>query len=224
MGSTMPFSVRLVAFMCSRLIFGSSIYATIRLIDSRKSLLEASITLPNLGLACYLMQKDVFFQAMFAGMLYGHLDRTRLAETTIHQLLRETISLEKEYAKNYLQTHLLGCPAEGTSADVEPGPYIDSYIDYLGNTLLLALGMQPVLSGNTKVVRELELEPKQRSLVEDVAKKNMEFGPPQEKRGGRKALKRMGGPAAPLGTLEEVEEETAAEEEEEDAFNLDEDF
>ena len=117
----MTFASRIVAFACVEGIFFSSSFASIYWIKKRG--LMAGLTLSN-----EFISRDEALHTEFAVLLYNKL-QNRLIRKQIHEIIKESAEIEKEFVENILPERLLGMNAK----------LMKQYVEFVADRLCLQL-------------------------------------------------------------------------------------
>ena len=119
-----PFRDRLVAFACVEGIFFSGSFCAIFWLKKRG-------LMPGLAFSNELISRDEGLHQEFAVLLHSMLN-TKCA--LVHDIVREAVSIEKEFINEALPCKLVGMDADNMS----------TYIEYVSDRLLLQLGCKPI--------------------------------------------------------------------------------
>lgn len=122
----LPFSTRLIAFACVEGIFFSGSFCAIFWLKKRG-------LLPGLSFSNELISRDEALHQEFAVELYGMLNK-RATQEEIRAIVREAVSIEKEFILDALPCKLIGMDSDSMS----------TYIEYVADRLLKQLGHVPV--------------------------------------------------------------------------------
>ena len=126
LGSESSFPERLLAFACIEGIFFSSSFCAIYWIKDHKQGL-----LPGLCFSNELISRDEGLHTDFAIMLHNKLQE-KLNPERIHELIREAVAIEEEFATEALPVSLIGMNAEA----------MRTYIRFVADRLLSQLGCE----------------------------------------------------------------------------------
>ena len=124
--NTSNFATRLVAFACVEGIFFSSSFASIYWIKKRG-------LMPGLTFSNELISRDEALHTEFAILLYTKLSK-QLSQSQIHEIIKEAVSIEKEFILDALPCRLIGMNAKMMS----------QYIEFVGDRLCLQLGYDKI--------------------------------------------------------------------------------
>jgi ribonucleotide reductase beta subunit family protein with ferritin-like domain len=128
-GTGSPFPQRLVAFACVEGIFFSGSFCSIFWLKKRG-------LMPGLSFSNELISRDEGLHQEFAVTLYHNL-LSKLDTKTIHDIVREAVSIEREFIVDALPCKLIGMDSDDMSR----------YIEFVADRLLTQLGV-PVLFGS----------------------------------------------------------------------------
>jgi len=128
--SSRSFAERLLAFVCVEGIFFSGSFCAIYW-------LKMSGKMPGLTFSNELISRDEGLHCEFACELYGML-REKVAVERAHEIIREAVSIEKEFI-----CEALPCSLIGMNSDL-----MAQYIEYVADRLLVQLGA-PRIYGST---------------------------------------------------------------------------
>ena len=117
------FGERLVAFACVEGIFFSGSFCAIYWLRKRG-------LMPGLTFSNELISRDEGLHTDFACLLYSKLERTRLSEGRVHEIVEEAVGIEKEFIAEALPVALVGMNAESMKV----------YIQFVADRLLQQLG------------------------------------------------------------------------------------
>ena len=126
MGSDKSFATRLVGFACVEGIFFSGAFCAIFWLKKRG-------LLPGLTFSNELISRDEGLHTQFAVALFHTLD-TKPSEETICQVIKEAVSLEKEFICDALCCSLIGMNAKMMS----------QYIEFVADRLAVQLGCKKI--------------------------------------------------------------------------------
>jgi ribonucleotide reductase beta subunit family protein with ferritin-like domain len=128
-GSSASFATRLVAFAAVEGIFFSGSFCAIYWLKQRG-------LMPGLTVSNEFISRDEGLHTDFACALYGEL-KGRLATETVHQIIREAVSIEKHFITEALPCALIGMNAE----------LMKQYIEYVADRLCQQLGYPKIWNG-----------------------------------------------------------------------------
>lgn len=120
------FASRLVAFAAIEGIFFSASFASIYWIKKRG-------LMPGLTFSNELISRDEALHTEFAVMLYNKLQR-RLSKNRIHEIIREAVSIEKEFITEAIPCRMIGMNAK----------LMIQYIEFVADRLVLQLGYDKI--------------------------------------------------------------------------------
>jgi ribonucleotide reductase beta subunit family protein with ferritin-like domain len=121
-----PFAQRLIAFACVEGIFFSGSFCAIFWLKKRG-------LMPGLSFSNELISRDEGLHQEFAVTLYHNLV-DKLDAKTIHTIVREAVSIEREFITDALPCKLIGMDSDEMS----------QYIDFVADRLLTQLGVPPL--------------------------------------------------------------------------------
>lgn len=121
--SAESFAERLVAFACVEGIFFSGSFCAIFWLKKRG-------LMPGLTFSNELISRDEGLHTDFACMLYNHLQTTQLPKERIASIVREAVTIEKEFICDALPVDLIGMNSR----------LMGQYIEFVADRLLVALG------------------------------------------------------------------------------------
>jgi ribonucleotide reductase beta subunit family protein with ferritin-like domain len=121
------FSTRLVGFACVEGIFFSGAFCAIYWIKKRG-------LLPGLTFSNELISRDESLHTLFAIEMYHLLEP--LAESSIHDIIKESVSIEKEFICNALPCSLIGMNAT----------LMSQYIEFVADRLAVQLGASKIFN------------------------------------------------------------------------------
>jgi ribonucleotide reductase beta subunit family protein with ferritin-like domain len=122
MGPGSPFAQRLVAFACVEGIFFSGSFCAIFWLKKRG-------LMPGLSFSNELISRDEGLHQEFAVALYSNL-HTKLADDTVHRIVREALEIESEFITEALPCRLIGMDSDS----------MREYIMFVAKRLLAQLG------------------------------------------------------------------------------------
>jgi ribonucleoside-diphosphate reductase beta chain len=117
------FAQRLVAFTIVEGLFFSGAFCAIFWLRERG-------LLPGLSFANQLISRDEALHTEFSALLYSKLQHTRLPESMVHAMVRESVDIEERFI-----TESLPCRLIGMNADL-----MKQYIQYVADRIMLMLG------------------------------------------------------------------------------------
>jgi ribonucleotide reductase beta subunit family protein with ferritin-like domain len=120
------FATRLVAFACVEGIFFSGAFCSIYWIKKRG-------LLPGLTFSNELISRDEALHTEFAILLYSKLEN-KLSNDIINNIVREAVSIEKEFICEALPCNLIGMNQK----------LMSQYIEFVADRLLLQLGYDKI--------------------------------------------------------------------------------
>jgi ribonucleotide reductase beta subunit family protein with ferritin-like domain len=121
-----PFVQRLVAFACVEGIFFSGSFCAIFWLKKRG-------LMPGLSFSNELISRDEGLHQEFAVTLYHSL-QSKLDHKTIHDIVREAVTIEREFITDALPCKLIGMDSDDMSR----------YIEFVADRLLSQLGVPPL--------------------------------------------------------------------------------
>ena len=136
--SSKTFGERLIAFACIEGIFFSGSFCAIFWLKKRG-------LMPGLTFSNELISRDEGLHRDFACLLYSHL-KDRPAESVVHEIVSEAVSIEKEFVCDALPVNLVGMNKN----------LMSEYVEYVADHLLAELGMGK-LYGNPNPFDWMEL-------------------------------------------------------------------
>lgn len=119
---SLPFSHRLVAFAVVEGLFFSGSFASIFWLRRRN-------LMPGLTLSNIFISRDEGLHVSFACLLFSHLEHKPSTET-VHDIIKEAVSIEKEFLTDSLPVDLIGMNAK----------LMSQYIEYVADYLCSKLG------------------------------------------------------------------------------------
>lgn len=120
------YASRLVAFAAIEGIFFSASFASIYWIKKRG-------LMPGLTFSNELISRDEALHTEFAVMLYNKLQR-RLSKSRIHEIIREAVSIEKEFITEAIPCRMIGMNTK----------LMIQYIEFVADRLVLQLGYDKI--------------------------------------------------------------------------------
>ena len=124
------FATRLVAFACVEGIFFSGAFCSIYWLKNRG-------LMPGLTFSNELISRDEALHTEFAVLLYSKLQK-KLPKARIYDIVKEAVSIEKEFILDALPCRLIGMNSDSMS----------QYIEFVADRLVLQLGHNKIY--NTK--------------------------------------------------------------------------
>lgn len=124
------FATRLIAFACVEGIFFSSSFASIYWIKKRG-------LLPGLTFSNELISRDEALHTEFAILVYNKLQR-KLSEKQVHDIIRESVEIEKYFITESLPCRLIGMNAK----------LMKEYIEFVGDRLAVQLGCSKIYNSS----------------------------------------------------------------------------
>jgi ribonucleotide reductase beta subunit family protein with ferritin-like domain len=124
------FATRLVAFACVEGIFFSGAFCSIYWIKKRG-------LLPGLTFSNELISRDEALHTEFAILLYSKLEN-KLSNNAINNIVREAVSIEKEFICEALPCNLIGMNQK----------LMSQYIEFVADRLLLQLGYDKIYNAS----------------------------------------------------------------------------
>jgi ribonucleoside-diphosphate reductase subunit M2 len=124
------FASRLVAFACVEGIFFSGAFCSIYWLKSRQ-------LMPGLCFSNELISRDEALHTEFAVLLYSRLER-KLSKSRIYDIIKEAVSIEKEFILDALPCRLIGMNSDAMS----------QYIEFVADRLVLQLGYDKIYNAN----------------------------------------------------------------------------
>lgn len=121
------FAERLVAFAAVEGIFFSGSFCAIYWLKKRGKM-------PGLTFSNELISRDEGLHCDFACMLYNQLQKTKLPEKTVHEIIRDAVSIEKEFVCDAIPCALIGMNSGMMS----------QYIEFCADRLIDALGCKKI--------------------------------------------------------------------------------
>lgn len=126
-GSEASFAERLVAFAAVEGIFFSGSFCAIFWLKKRGKM-------PGLTFSNELISRDEGLHCDFACLLYRQHLVSKLSEAKIHSIIREAVSIEKEFVCESLKVSLIGMNAA----------LMSQYIEFVADRLVYALGYDKI--------------------------------------------------------------------------------
>lgn len=124
--STESFAQRLIAFACVEGIFFSGSFCAIFWLKKRG-------LMPGLTFSNELISRDEGLHTDFACLLYSMLQE-KLPVSTVQEIVREAVTIEKEFIIESLPVSLIGMNSE----------LMGQYIEFIADRLLKELGASPI--------------------------------------------------------------------------------
>mmetsp|Transcript_24324 Transcript_24324/g.34344 ORF Transcript_24324/g.34344 Transcript_24324/m.34344 type:complete len:352 (-) Transcript_24324:216-1271(-) len=121
------FAERLVAFAAVEGIFFSGSFCAIYWLKKRGKM-------PGLTFSNELISRDEGLHCDFACMLYKMLEKTKLSEKTVHEIIKDAVAIEKEFVCDAIPVALIGMNAGMMS----------QYIEFVADRLLDSLGYSKI--------------------------------------------------------------------------------
>jgi len=125
--SSSSYPIRLVAFACVEGIFFSGAFCSIYWLKKRG-------IMPGLTFSNELISRDESLHTDFAVLMYKR--QEPLSEGVIHQIVRDAVTIEKEFILQSLPCRLIGMNSEMMS----------SYIEFVSDRLCLQLGISKLFN------------------------------------------------------------------------------
>jgi ribonucleotide reductase beta subunit family protein with ferritin-like domain len=116
------FTTRLLAFACVEGIFFSGAFCSIFWLKKRG-------LMPGLTFSNELISRDEGLHTLFAVALY-HMQKEKLSEERVHEILREAVEIEKEFIVDALPCSLIGMNSK----------MMTQYIEFVADRLAVQLG------------------------------------------------------------------------------------
>jgi ribonucleoside-diphosphate reductase subunit M2 len=120
--SASSYAIRLVAFACVEGIFFSGAFCSIYWVKKRG-------IMPGLTFSNELISRDESLHTDFAVLMYKQ--QSPLEEAVIHQIIKEAVTIEKEFILDALPCKLIGMNSD----------LMSSYIEFVSDRLCLQLGV-----------------------------------------------------------------------------------
>jgi ribonucleoside-diphosphate reductase beta chain len=117
------FATRLVAFACVEGIFFSGPFCAIFWLKKRG-------LMPALTASNEFISRDEALHCEFACLLYGYLEKTRLDQSVVYQIVEEAVAFEKQFITESLPCRLIGMNAHSMC----------TYIEFCADRLIMMLG------------------------------------------------------------------------------------
>lgn len=121
------FAERLVAFAAVEGIFFSGSFCAIYWLKKRGKM-------PGLTFSNELISRDEGLHCDFACLLYNNLQKTKLPESTVLEIIKNAVTIEKEFVCDAIPCALIGMNAQ----------LMSQYIEFVADRLLDALGCKKV--------------------------------------------------------------------------------
>jgi ribonucleoside-diphosphate reductase beta chain len=125
------FATRLIAFAAVEGIFFSGSFCAIFWLKNR-------LLMPGLTFSNELISRDEGLHTDFAILLYSQYIKEKLSDDVVHNIIKETVSIEKEFITESLPCNLIGMNNE----------LMSQYIEFVADRLLAQLGHNKIW--NTK--------------------------------------------------------------------------
>lgn len=122
------FATRVVAFAAIEGIFFSGSFCAIFWLKKRG-------LMPGLTFSNELISRDEGMHTDFAVLLYSMLEK-KLSQEQIESIIREAVSIEKEFITNAVPCHLIGMNSD----------LMKQYIEFVADRLILQLGHTPIFN------------------------------------------------------------------------------
>ncbi|GIV29469.1 MAG: ribonucleoside-diphosphate reductase [Bacteroidia bacterium] len=123
------FVERLIAFAAVEGIFFSGSFCSIFWLKKRG-------LMPGLSFSNELISRDEGLHCDFACLLYTKYIQNKLPESTVHQIIREAVSIEHEFVRDAIPVRLIGMNAD----------LMCQYIEFVADRLLVALGCSKIFN------------------------------------------------------------------------------
>jgi ribonucleotide reductase beta subunit family protein with ferritin-like domain len=123
------FAERLVAFAAVEGIFFSGSFCAIYWLKKRAKM-------PGLTFSNELISRDEGLHCDFACMMYKNLKYTKLPESTIHEIIKDAVEIEKEFVCAAIPVSLIGMNAD----------LMSQYIEFVADRLIDALGYKKIFN------------------------------------------------------------------------------
>jgi len=124
------FATRLVAFACVEGIFFSGAFCSIFWLKKRG-------LMPGLTFSNELISRDEALHTEFAVLLYNKLLK-KINKTKIHELIKEAVTIEKEFITEALPCRLIGMNSN----------LMSTYIEFIADRLLVQLGYDAIYNAS----------------------------------------------------------------------------
>lgn len=154
------FATRLVAFACVEGIFFSGSFCSIYWLKKRG-------LMPGLTFSNELISRDEGLHTDFAVLLYRKLNH-KLDEETIHRIIEESVSIEKEFICDALPCRLIGMNAD----------LMSQYIEFVADRLVTQLGYQKIYHSTNpfEFMEMISVDPKTNFFEKRVAEYSLANG------------------------------------------------
>lgn len=154
------FATRLVAFACIEGIFFSGSFCAIYWLKKRG-------IMPGLTFSNELISRDEGLHTDFAVLLYKKIEN-KLNEETIHQIIKESVSIEKEFICDALPCRLIGMNSE----------LMSQYIEYVADRLVVQLGYARIYNASNpfEFMEMISIDPKTNFFEKRVAEYSLANG------------------------------------------------
>ena len=127
---TSEFAIRLVAFACVEGLFFSGSFCAIYWLKKRG-------LMPGLTFSNELISRDEGLHTDFAVLLFSKLDN-RPDEDTIHRMIQDAVTIEKEFICDALPCRLIGMNSD----------LMSQYIEYVADRLTIQLGYTKIYNSS----------------------------------------------------------------------------
>ena len=128
--NTSNFSTRLVAFACVEGIFFSGSFCAIFWLKKRG-------LMPGLTVSNEFISRDEALHTEFAILLYSYI-KNRLSRSTVHKIIKDAVTLEKEFIIDAIPCAMIGMNSE----------LMSQYIEYVADRLVVQLGYSKIYNAN----------------------------------------------------------------------------
>ena len=154
------FATRLVAFACVEGIFFSGSFCSIYWLKKRG-------LMPGLTFSNELISRDEGLHTDFAVLLYRKLNH-KLDEETIHRIIEESVSIEKEFICDALPCRLIGMNAD----------LMSQYIEFVADRLVTQLGYNKIYHSTNpfEFMEMISVDPKTNFFEKRVAEYSLANG------------------------------------------------
>ena len=154
------FATRLVAFACVEGIFFSGAFCSIYWLKKRG-------LMPGLTFSNELISRDEGMHTDFAVLLYNKL-QNKLSEDTIHAIISESVSIEKEFIIEALPCRLIGMNSK----------MMGQYIEFVADRLLTQLNYNKLFNTSNPFdfMELISMEPKTNFFEKRVAEYSLSSG------------------------------------------------
>ena len=124
------FATRLVAFACVEGIFFSGAFCSIFWLKKRG-------LMPGLSVSNELISRDEALHTEFAILIYSHLNE-KLNKNTVEDIIKEAVSIEKEFIIESIPCKLIGMNSE----------LMSQYIEFVADRLVVQLGYEKIYNSS----------------------------------------------------------------------------